>query len=102
MAKKFKSLVDDLSDNAKEGVANKIDILLAEILPCDIKLPPKTTIKAGCTVGTLLTAIKQREGMNCKFGEDKLEHNINGEDCWCEPDIEIAGDSKIITHKERH
>ena len=32
----------------------------AAILPCDVKLPPLTTIRAGCTVETLLIGLKVR------------------------------------------
>jgi Lar family restriction alleviation protein len=33
------------------------------VLPCDVKLPPATTISAGCKLSTLMTALKVR-GMN--------------------------------------
>jgi len=39
------------------------------ILPCDVKLPPATTIKAGCTLGTLLLALKAVERPS-QFGTD--------------------------------
>lgn len=32
-----------------------------ETLPCDVRLPPATTIRKGCKVSTLILAIKQRE-----------------------------------------
>jgi len=29
------------------------------------------------------------------------EHNTDSEDCWCEPEIEIYDDTKIIIHRDR-
>ncbi len=34
--------------------------LLAMKLPCDVPLPPRTTIKKGCDLGTLLVALRVR------------------------------------------
>jgi hypothetical protein len=38
-----------------------IAILRGARLPCDVKLPPYTTLMKGCQFQTLLTALEQRE-----------------------------------------
>jgi hypothetical protein len=38
----------------------KLKALMELKLPCDVKLPPVTTIKAGCTVETLVAGIRAR------------------------------------------
>jgi len=52
--------IKDLGERLKGGV-----------LPCDVRLPPHTTILKGCNVTTLLKSIELREGraaIDCKFG----------------------------------
>jgi len=45
-------------------------------LPCDVRLPPASTINKGCTVGTLLAALEQRvlwgDGYDGKFSPKSL------------------------------
>lgn len=47
------------------------------VLPCDVRLPPATTIRKGVKVSTLMLAIKQRE----KYDAEDLEfkHSANAE-----------------------
>lgn len=40
------------------------------VLPCDIRLPPATIIRKGCTLTTLLTAMQAREGMTLEWHPD--------------------------------
>lgn len=35
-------------------------VIFDEVLPCDVRLPPVTTIRKGCKVSTLMTAIQHR------------------------------------------
>ena len=30
------------------------------------------------------------------------EHNTNSEECWCEPEIKLVDDAKIIIHRRVH
>ncbi len=34
---------------------------LDDKLPCDVHLPPRTIIRKGCSIATLMTALAQRE-----------------------------------------
>ncbi|OAF05487.1 hypothetical protein AYJ54_00850 [Bradyrhizobium centrolobii] len=44
------------------------------VLPCDVKLEPATTIKKGCTLSTLLAALKVRESPDWeRFAGDEGE-----------------------------
>lgn len=43
------------------------DIDLDFVLPCDVKLPPATTIKAGCTLRTLMQGIASRQHRKAIF-----------------------------------
>lgn len=40
---------------------------MVSVLPCDVKLPPSTTITKGCSVLTLMTALKMRRGTDAAF-----------------------------------
>lgn len=39
------------------AIAKGRELALAEVLPCDVELPPATVIKAGCTIGTLMNGL---------------------------------------------
>lgn len=50
-------------------------------LPCDVRLPPATTIRRGCKVETLMHAIQLREGRNdidCIFKSAPLSPDHSG------------------------
>lgn len=40
------------------------------VLPCDIRLPPATIIRKGCTLTALLHAMQAREGMTMEWHHD--------------------------------
>lgn len=44
---------------------------LDRVLPCDVMVPPRTIIRAGCKFSTLLRAIDAREGLNLRFDSPK-------------------------------
>jgi hypothetical protein len=58
----WESLSDGWKDNFRTHARAAIEALPArndeQLLPCDVRLPPATTITAGCSVATLLSALE--------------------------------------------
>ena len=66
----------DLEDRLKTIAETARAALAAEeesVLPCDVRLPPATTIRKGCKLSTLTTALKAREGQNLTFPSPKSD-----------------------------
>lgn len=38
-----------------------------DLLPCDVMVPPRTIIRKGCKLSTLLEAISHREGRSHRY-----------------------------------
>lgn len=62
---RWRDILPDYWQNLPPMTASPADIpadLAAEVLPCDVRLPPYTTIRKGCKLSTLLTGIRARQG----------------------------------------
>lgn len=71
--------LDELTDRQSKHISDlaaEMGTIRAKddyILPCDVRLPPGTTIRAGCKLKTLLVALRLRESDDFKTMKEFVE-----------------------------